>query len=147
MSRTTRPACQTAVRDVLESGEIEFHVQYNTIVAMMNRLAKEGNDDFGQLRTFLTPLGEDTDAYRGAVGAYMRTMADTGNHNRALRAAAEFADLEAPSEDLGPIDRVFNAVQSRLDRPNGNGAIARAGGFVRRHAKPRRPERHSPEHN
>lgn len=147
MSRTTRPLCQSAVRDVLESGEIEFHVQYNMIVAMMNRLADEGNDDFGQLRAFITPLGETADAYRGAVGAYMRTMAETGNHPRAMRAAATFAGLELPAEDRGPIDKLFDRAQRSLDNSSTSTPTGRVAAFVRRHGQPRRPERHTPEHN
>lgn len=137
MSRSTRELCQDAVSELLESPYIEFHIQYDHAVAWMNRAADAGNDDFGQLRTFLASLGESTDAYRGAVGAYMRTMAVTGVHSRALRAAAEYAGLEAPAEDRGPVDRLFDWMQQKFDQPGADGAMARAAGTVRRLAERR----------
>lgn len=149
MNRTSRPRnsrqiCQAAVTAVLESRTIEFHVQYDTVVAMMNDAADDGNADFGQLRTFLTPLGETTDAYRGAIGTYMRVMARTGNHLRSLEAAAEYANLESPAGDRGPFDRAAAAFQSKFDQPGSTGVTARVGGFLRRHSQPRRS---TSEHN
>jgi hypothetical protein len=138
--RNTREFCQDAVCELLESSNIEFHIQYDQLVDRMNRAADAGNNDLGQLRAFLAPLGEGSDEYRGAVGAYVRTMASTGNHNRALRAAAEFAGMTTPPEDLGPVDKVFDAFQRRTDQPGATGFIAGVGRFVRRHAQPRRPE-------
>jgi|GEM_PF-5058631 len=122
MSQQTRALCRQTVSKVLGNGSMSSEERRTALLDVVNKATADGNPDFGQLRVTLSPVGECTDAYQAGVSAYTRTMARTGNHPRALRAACRHAGLEPPAEDVGPIDRLFNRVQASLDdRPGRNG--------------------------
>ncbi len=120
---SSKQRAQDLVTGVLDNDALEFHARFNAIVGTMAAAAERGDAELGQLRTFLTPAGADTDAYRGGVGQYFRVMAETGNHRRALRAAAQFAGLETPPEDTGPVDKIANRVHAALDNGGNAGGV------------------------
>jgi len=106
-----RALCRQTVREVLGNDTISNEERQAALLVIVNKAANEDDSDFGQLRATLSPVDECTDAYQSGVSAYVRTMAKTGNHPRALRAACRATCLKPPAEDRGPIDRLFDWLQ------------------------------------
>ena len=121
----TKRDCQRILDAILENNGIGWTERFDDICKLMNERADQGDTGFGQLRlaisTCPTGTGPDSHAYRGAVGDYIRKMAETGDHSTALRVAQGTARV-LTSKDLmtsrhHPVGSTLRKVGAMLNAP------------------------------
>jgi hypothetical protein len=94
-----------------------------------------------QVGNLLVQLSAADEHHRLAgIGHFVWAMSEGISYRVALNGACEAAGLLPPAADDGPIDRLVTNLSKQP-------TVARGMQFVRRHAQPRRPRRHRPEHN
>ena len=92
----------------------------------------------GQLIMMINAADEDN-RLRGA-GHFVWAMSEGASFAVALIGACEAAGLEAPAEDLGPVDKLFDRARKSFVNPDGATVTGRVTAFVRRHAQARHPK-------
>ena len=103
----------------LENETISWTDRFTAVVALMNKRAEGGDTQFGQLRESLSaaPGGPEGDKYRDGVGHYVWSMAEFGDHKRALELACEKADvLSPPKSDVFTAREGWQNVRAMLSK-------------------------------